>query len=194
MRSPCSLTAVLLTAVIMFVGTGCGAENASLHPATVIRLEAGQVGPEGPCDSWLGVGIAAAYCANGHEAPAPNTGDQSLGELQFTGLKRSAASGGISQAAGTLPQGGTIGLKVSGETKGTLLAHGLCDGMTVKAAFYDQRFVDGAKGSILIQRTDDVPVIVLTLDGQTIAPDREVAWALSWLPAEAKHVCAFAIR
>ena len=194
MRSPSSLAAVLFAVAITFVGAGCGGGEESLQPATVIRPESGQSGPVGPCDSWLGVGIAAAYCANGHVAPAPNAGDQSLGELRFTGLTRSAASGGISQGVGTLPEGGTIGLQVSGETKGTLLAHGMCDGMRVKAAFYDQRFGDGADGSISIRPGDDVPVIVLTLEGQTIAPDREVVWELSWLAEGAKQECAFAIR
>jgi hypothetical protein len=194
MRSPSSPVAVLFALAITFVGAGCGGGEESLQPATVIRPESGQSGPEGPCDSWLGVGIAAAYCANGHEAPAPDAGNQSLGELRFTGLTRSAASGGISQGVGTLPEGGTIGLEVSRETKGTLLAHGICDGMRVKAAFYDQRFVDGADGSISIQRADDVPVVVLTLEGQTIAPDREVVWELPWLPAVAEQECAFAIR
>jgi hypothetical protein len=194
MRLAPSVAAVMLAMAFAFMGAGCGSEDASLRPATVIRPETGQSGPEGPCDSWLGVGAAVAYCANGHEAPAPNSGDQSLGEVRFTGLKRSAASGGISQGMGTLPEGGTIGLEVRGETTGTLLAQGMCEGMKVKAAFYDQGFTDGAEGTISIERADDVPVIVLTLDGETLAPDREVVWRLSWLPAEAKQLCAFAIQ
>lgn len=192
MRLLSRLAALLFAAAVAFMETGCGSEGVSLQPATVIRLQSGQSGPKGPCDSWLSVGIAAAYCANGHEAPAPN--GQSLGEVRFTGVKRSAASGGISQAVGTLPEGGTIGLHVSGDTTGTLLAHGMCGGMIVKAAFYDQRFTTGAEGTISIQRADDVPVVTLTLDGDTIAPDREVAWDLSWLPTDAKRSCAFAIH
>lgn len=194
MRLPHSLAAVMLAVAFAIMGAGCGNEDASMQPATVIRPETGQTGPEGPCDSWLGVGVAAAYCANGHEAPAPNTGDQSVGEVRFTGLKRSAAGGGISQGVGTLPEGGTIGLEVRGETAGTLLARGMCEGMMVKAAFYDQRFTDGAKGTISIQRADDVPVIVLRLDGEIIAPDREVVGDLSWLPAQDKQLCAFAVQ
>jgi hypothetical protein len=142
---------------------------------------------------WVS-GLRRPYCANGHEAPAPNTGDQSVGEVRFTGLKRSAAGGGISQGVGTLPEGGTVGLEVRGETAGTLLARGMCEGMMVKAAFYDQRFTDGAKGTISIQRADDVPVIVLRLDGEIIAPDREVVGDLSWLPAQDKQLCAFAVQ
>jgi hypothetical protein len=194
MRLPPSLVAVMLAVAFASMATGCGTEDASLQPATVIRPESGQSGPQGPCDSWLSVGAAVAYCASGHEAPAPNTGDQSLGEVRFTGLKRSAASGGVSQGMGTLPEGGTIGLEVRGETTGTLLAQGMCEGMKVKAAFYDQRFTDGAEGTISIERADDVPVIVLEVDGETIAPDREVVWKLSWLPAQAKELCAFAIQ
>jgi hypothetical protein len=194
MRLPLSLAAVMLAVAFASMGTGCGTEEASLQPATVIRPETGQSGPEGPCDSWLGVGAAVAYCANGHEAPAPNAGDQSLGEVRFRGLKRSAANGGISQGMGTLPEGGTIGLEVRGETTGTLLAQGMCEGMKVKAVFYDQRFTDGAEGTISIQRADDVPVILLRVDGETIVPDREVVWDLSWLPAEARQLCAFAIQ
>lgn len=192
MRLPPGLAAVTLAVAFAFMGAGCGTEDASLQPATVIRPETGQSGPEGPCDSWLGVGAAVAYCAKGHEAPAPNW-DESAGEVRFTGLKRSAASGGISQGMGTLPEGGTIGLEVRGETTGTLLAQGMCVGMKVKAAFYDQRFTDGAEGTISIQRAD-VPVIVLRVDGETVAPDREVVWDLSWLPAQAKQLCAFAVE
>jgi hypothetical protein len=65
--------------------------------------------------------------------------------------------------------------------------------MKVKVAFFDRGFTDGAESTISIERADDVPVIVLTLDGDTIAPDREVVWHLSWLPAEAKQLCAFAM-
>ena len=194
MGRPPGFAAVMLAVVVTFVGLGCGSEDASLQPATVIRLEAGQHGPQGPCDSWLGVGIAAAYCANGHEAPAPDTGEPPLGEVRFTGLKRSAASGGISQGVGTLPEGGAIGLEVSGATTGTVLAQGRCEGMAVKAAFYDQQLTHGAEGTISIQRGDDVPVILLRVDGETIAPDREVVWELSWLPAQAKRLCAFAVN
>jgi hypothetical protein len=66
--------------------------------------------------------------------------------------------------------------------------------MAVKAAFYDQQLTHGAEGTISIQRGDDVPVILLRVDGETIAPDREVVWELSWLPAQAKRLCAFAVN
>ena len=192
MRLRRSLAAVMLAAAFAFMGAGCGNEEASLQPGTVIRLEAGQPGPEGPCDSWLGGGVAAAYCANGREAPAP-TGDETAGQLEFTGLKRSGSTGGIAQGMAPLPEGETIGIRTRGDTTGTLLAQGLCEGMKIKAAFYDQRFADGTKGTISIQRADDVPVIVLRVDAETILPDREVVWDLSGLPVEAQHVCAFAL-
>lgn len=193
---PRALASVALAVALASVAAACGSEGAqpAEQPGTVIRPESGQLGPSGPCDSWLGVGVAAAYCANGHEAPAPNAGGQTLGELRFTGLKRSAASEGISQGVGTLSEGETIGVQVRGETTGTLLAQGICEGMKIKAAFYDQRFVDGAEGTISIHRADEVPVILLTLNHETIAPDREVVWNLPWLPAEAKELCAFAVQ
>jgi hypothetical protein len=175
-------------------GPAAGARTLPCSPQRLSVRRPGNPALRGPCASWLGVGVAAAYCANGHEAPAPNTGDQSVGEVRFTGLKRSAAGGGISQGVGTLPEGGTIGLEVRGETAGTLLARGMCEGMMVKAAFYDQRFTHGAKGTISIERADDVPVIVLRLDGEIIAPDREVVGDLSWLPAQDKQLCAFAVQ
>jgi hypothetical protein len=194
---PRALASFVLAVAFASVAGGCDSEGAQLteQPGTVVRPESGQLGPSGPCDSWLGGGVAAAYCTNGHEAPAPNaTGQMTLGELRFTGLKRSAASGGISQGMGPLPEGKTIGIRVRGETTGTLLAQGICEGMKIKAAFYDRRFVDGAAGSISIHRADDVPVILLTLNDQTIAPDTEVVWDLPWLPAEAKESCAFAVQ
>jgi hypothetical protein len=187
---------VVLAVALASVGPACGSEGAQLaeQPRTVIRPEDGQLGPSGPCDSWLGVGVATAYCANGHEAPAPNAGDETLGELQFTGLRRSAARGGIAQGVGTLAEGETIGVQVRGETTGTLLAQGICEGMKIKAAFYNRRFADGVEGTISIQRADDVPVILLTLNDETIAPDREIVWGLPWLPADAKKLCAFAVQ
>jgi hypothetical protein len=186
---------VVLAFALASLAGACGSEGTQQteQPGTVIRAEIGQLGPSGPCDSWLGVGVAATYCSNGQEAPAP-TGDESVGELRFTGLERSGASGGIAQGMGPLPEGGTIGVEVRGETRGTLLAQGLCEGMKVKAAFYDLRFVDGAQGAISIHRADDVPVILLTLNDETIAPDREVVWQLQSLSSEGKELCAFAVQ
>jgi hypothetical protein len=193
MRPPPRLTTLALALAFATVGAGCGSKDAAPQPSSVVHAETGQSGPEGPCDSWLGVGVAAAYCANGHEAPAP-IGNHGGGELRFTGLKKVAASVGISQGLGTLPEGGTIGLEVHGETTGTLLSQGICEGMKIKAAFYDQRFADGAQGTLSIQRGGDVPVILLALGGETIPPDREVVWNLAWLPDEAKTQCAFALQ
>jgi hypothetical protein len=190
-----ALASVVFALAFASVAPGCGSEGGQLteQPGTVIRAESGELGPSGPCDSWLGVGVAAAYCASGHEAPAP-TGEQMLGELHFTGLKRSSTIGGISQGMGPLPEGETIGVQARGETTGTLLAQGICEAMKIKAAFYEQRFADGAQGTISIQRAEDVPVILLTLNDETIVPDTEVVWDLPWLPAEAKELCAFAVQ
>jgi hypothetical protein len=60
MRLPHSLAPVMLAVAFAIMGAGCGSEDASMQPATVIRPETGQSGPEGPCESWLGVGVAAA--------------------------------------------------------------------------------------------------------------------------------------
>jgi hypothetical protein len=190
-----AFASVALALALASVAAACDSEgaNSAEQPATVIRPEGGQPGPSGPCDSWLGVGVAVAYCANGREAPAP-TGDEMLGQLRFTGLKKSGASGGIAQGMGPLPDGKTIGFHASGETTGTLLAQGLCEGMRIKAAFYDQRFVAGAAGTVSIHRADDVPVVLLKLNGETIAPDREVVWDLTWLPAEATERCALGVQ
>jgi hypothetical protein len=39
-----------------------------------------------------------------------------------------------------------------------------------------------------------VPVILLTLNDETIAPDREVVWHLQSLSSEGKELCAFAVQ
>ena len=187
-----SLAAAMLAA-FAFTGAGCGNDEASLQPRTVVWPEAGQPGPEGPCDSWLGGGVAAAYCANGREVPAP-TGDETVGQLEFTGLKRAASTGGIAQGMAPLPEGAMIGIRARGETTGTLLAQGLCEGMKIKAAFYNRRFTAGTKGTISIERAKDVPLVLLRVNGEAIVPDREVVWKLSWLPAETKDMCAFALQ
>jgi hypothetical protein len=190
---PRIVVSLVVAVASAFVAVACGSESAELteQPGTVIRPEVGERGPTGPCDSWLGPGVAAAYCAGGREAPAP-TGDETQGQLQFTGLEGAGASGGIAQGMGPLPEGEAVRFQVQGETTGTLLAQGLCEGMKIKAAFYDQHFADGTKGAISIHRAGDVPVILLAVNGESIAPDREIVWELQGPSSESEELCAFA--
>jgi hypothetical protein len=88
----------------------------------------------------------------------------------------------------------TLGLRRAAPSDGDIARAGAVQGMMVKAAFYNQRFVDGAQGTISIHRADDVPVILLTLNGERIAPDREIVGELPGLSAESAKLCAFALQ
>jgi hypothetical protein len=49
----------------------------------------------GPYGSWIGPGVAAAYCAAGVEAPAAAGYPNPSGLIEFTGTARAGAEGGI---------------------------------------------------------------------------------------------------
>jgi hypothetical protein len=184
---------VTLLAFLMLVplAAACGSSPAGGGPlpSTIERQQAGTRIPSGPCSSWLGVGIDAAFCGAGLDAPAASG---AAGQIEFTGTPRAGAEGGIAQAAGVLPEGRTIGIKVDSETTGTLVAQAICDTTLVRATFSQIRFRVGDRALIAATFTGDTPVILVKRNGREIAPDHELLVELTWM-SDAPQGCAFRV-
>jgi hypothetical protein len=185
---------LLLLVGLAVTGVGCGSKSGGGPlPATIVHQVAGDPADHsGPCESWVSPGIAAAFCAVGIEAPAAS-GDTSAGQLTFTGTPRSGAEGGIAQAAGTLPNGKSIGIKVVKTTTGTLVAQGICDRTLVRASFANLRFDAGDAAHLEITKVDSTPVILVSRNDKRIAPTKEVLVDLTWMPANAPQGCGFRV-
>lgn len=184
------LLVAMLSSVLAGVVAACGGQAAPL-PKRIDRAKVGDRVEMGRCGSWIGPGVAAAYCAAGAETPAPT--DARTGQIEFTGTERAGAQGGIAQAVGTLPIGRRIGITVDSDTRGTLVAQGLCGRTLVRGSFRDVRFQVGDRADLRITRVDGTPVIVLRREGRDIAPDREVLVELSWMPDTAPDGCGFRV-
>lgn len=187
------LFACLLLAVSI-AGSACRSSSEEPLPKRIDRVDVGVPVDMGPCGSWIGPGIAAAYCAAGVETPAPSGYGLDTGQIEFTGTERAAAEGGIAQAVGTLPAGRGIGIKVDSATHGTLVAQGLCGHTSVAASFRAVRFSKGDRARIRITRVRSTPVILLRQNGRDVAPDREVLRDLTWMPLTVPEGCAFSVR
>jgi hypothetical protein len=158
---------------------GCGASGGEGPLPSTIEHGLDSSSNE-PCASWLSPGIDAAYCDQNLEAPAPS-GDP-VGQIEFTGTPRSGAEGGIAQAAGVLPEGGTIGINVHSPATGTLVAQAICGSTLVRATFDAQHFDVGDRANLAVLRVGDTPVIMLTVNGRKSAPDRERLFELDSSP------------
>jgi hypothetical protein len=185
---------MLALVALASLAAACGSAgaNAGPLPGTIERHPAGRSFESGPCASWLSPGVAAAYCATGTEVPAPS-GDSSVGQIEFTGVPRSGAEGGIAQAVGTLPEGGRIGIRVDSPTEGTLVAQGICGRTLMSAAFLHLRFWLGDSADLSATMVGDTPVIMLTRNGHKIAPTRETLLDLRWMSSNAPSGCAFRV-
>ncbi len=190
-------TALPVLLGIIALTCGCGASgNAGPLPATIEHAQAGDALSDGPCSSWLSPGIDAAFCPEGLETPAAS--GEPVGQIEFKGTPRSAAQGGIAQAGGVLPEGGTIGINVDSPVTGTLVAHALCGPTLVRATFDSLRFDTGDSANLAVLRVGDTPVIMLTLNGRKLAPTREtlIETSLPWfvpLADDGPSGCAFRV-
>jgi hypothetical protein len=193
MRAPRRAPAHLLL-LLAATAAECGSSGAGPVPKRIERAKVGERVDMGPCGSWMGPGVAAAYCAAGVEAPAAAGDPNQPGQIEFTGTARAGAEGGIAQAVGTLAPGRRIGVKVDSATHGTLVAQGLCGRTVVMGSFRGVRFRVGDRADLRVTRVGGTPVILLRQNGLDIAPDREVLRELTWMPAMTSGDCAFSIR
>ena len=193
MRAPRRAPAILV-ALLAAAASACASSGAAPLPKRIDRAKVGERVDMGPCASWLGSGVAAAYCAAGVEVPAPTGDPSSPGQITFTGTPRSGAEGGIAQAMGPLPTGRGIEIEVDSATHGTLIAQGLCGRTMVMGSFRGVRFTKGDHAGIRLTRVGGTPVILLRQNGRDIAPDREVLRELTWMPEATPDGCAFSLR
>jgi hypothetical protein len=182
--------AALLAATVSCGGAASGADDVP-SPRYVTRVQAGTPVNLGRCGSWIGPGVAAAFCAAGIETPAPN--GEKTGQIRFTGTPRSGSEGGIAQAGGTLPEGRSIGIKVESGTHGTLVAQGVCGRTEVRASFRDVTFRTADDARLQIVRSGGTPVILLRQNGHAVPPDREVLINLFWMPHHSSAACGFTV-
>jgi len=178
--------------LVVALAAGCGAASRSSDapplPASISHQKAGVPNPAEPCGSWIGPGVDAAFCAAGQEAPSADTRP---GPVTFGGTERSGSQGGIAQAVGVLPEGGTISVASSSKTHGTLIAQGLCGNVLARARF-DVHFEKGERATLRITRSGETPVILLTRDGRDVPPDHELLVELDWM-TDAPDGCAFRV-
>jgi hypothetical protein len=174
-------------------GTACEASGDASLPKRIDRAKVGESVDLGPCWSWIGPGIGAAYCAAGIETPAPVGSEEHPGQIEFTGTPRAGAEGGIAQAAGRLPTGKRIGITVDSDTNGTLVAQGMCGRTVVMASFRHVRFRKDDLADLRVTTMSSTPVILLHQNGRDIAPDREVLRQLTWMPPGGPEGCGFTI-
>jgi hypothetical protein len=171
----------------------CGGSEANerLLPRTIVHQNAGRAFPSGPCASWLSPGIDAAFCAAGAEVPSNDR--PGVGQIEFTGTPRAGTEGEIAQAGGALPEGRPIGIKVNTSTEGTIIAQGICGGTLVRATFLRVRFNVGDRAHLDVTQIGDTPVILLTHNGRTLPPLREVLVDLGWMSLFNPDGCGFRV-
>jgi hypothetical protein len=189
-RRPILPTSILLLLALAACRAGGG--DGPL-PKRIVHVKPGQTIDMGTCGSWISPGIAAAYCAAGIQTPATAGGAVQPGQIEFTGTPRAGAGGGIAQAAGTLPNGRRIGIKVDSATHGTLLAQGICGRTLVRGAFLGIGFRVGDRADLRITRVGETPVILLRRNGRDVSPDQELLQDLPWMPDGAPDGCGFRV-
>src|SRR5690348_17196936 len=111
MRAPKNAPAYLPLPLLAAAAAACGSSGAGPVPKRIERAKVGERVDMGPCGSWIGPGVAAAYCAAGVEAPAAAGYPNPPGQIEFTGTARAGAERGIGQAVRTLAPGRRIGVK-----------------------------------------------------------------------------------
>jgi hypothetical protein len=190
---PRTLLASGVLILTLAAGACGGGGGAGPLPKQIVHVQPGQTIDMGTCGSWISPGIAAAYCAAGIEAPAPAGYDSHIGQVTFTGTPHAGAEGGIAQAAGRLPIGRSIGIKVDSATDGTIVAQGICGHTLVRGAFLGVRFRAGDRADLRVTRVGETPVILLRRNGRDIAPDQESLQDLTWMPNEVPNGCGFRV-
>jgi hypothetical protein len=171
----------------------CGGSDANERylPRTIVHENAGRSFPSGPCASWLSPGIDAAFCATGAEVPSND--QPGVGQIEFTGTPRAGTEGEIAQAAGALPEGRPIGIKINTSTEGTIVAQGICGRTLVRATFLRVRFIAGDRARLDVTQIGDTPVILMRHNGRTLPPRREVLVDLGWMSLLGPGGCAFRV-
>jgi hypothetical protein len=169
---------------LLLAGCGGGSSDGAL-PATVVHASPGDATAKpfdrGSCGSWLGSGVAAAYCADGQTAPGPSG---EAAELSFSGTGVGAGSAqGIAQVMGALTPDRDIGLTAHGPVSGELLVQGYADQKIVIAVFAHLRMKAGDRGTLRLSMSGSTPVAHVLVGDRDLIADREQIVELPSYPA-----------